>query len=137
MPHFLELLTSKKKRLKFDGMTAILTLTSEKGQDIYEQLPVILAAAEKGSVITKDGAFKILVQLAEEAALKQDMLPLLLEQLKISPSNQFPMYAELVQPVLEGPTKAACIELLKTRVNEMEKESKRKRIQKILKKLEV
>ena len=44
------------------------------------------------------------------------------------------MYAELALPIITDPNKKKFSEILQSRLNEVEKESKRKRLEKVIKK---
>jgi len=58
-----------------------------------------------------------------------------IDELKSCPTNQLPMYAENAMSVIDSKHKSQFVKLLASRLNEIEKESKRKRIEKVLKKL--
>ncbi len=60
---FVALLDSKNNRLQWGAMTAIQSITAENADIVYKALPKIMAAAEKGSAITRDNAIAILVRL--------------------------------------------------------------------------
>src|SRR5882757_9156301 len=57
------LLSSKNNRLQWGAMTALNIITAEEPKMIYSALPKIIAAADSGSVITKDHAVNILINL--------------------------------------------------------------------------
>ena len=131
---FLALLTSKNNRLQWGGMTALNCIAQVNPQEIYSHLPLIMQATEKGSVITRDQAVNILITLAGLDEYSENAMNLLLEQLRTCPVNQLPMYAERVLPVVSDTYKAAFVSTLSDRLPEVEKESKRKRIEKVLRK---
>ena len=91
---FVELLDHKNNRLQWGAMTAINTITLENPKVIYSALSKIIAAAGKGSVITKDYAVNILINLCSIKQYADSSFSLLIEQLLNSPINQLPMYAE-------------------------------------------
>uniref|UniRef100_UPI00262D5584 hypothetical protein n=1 Tax=Fluviicola sp. TaxID=1917219 RepID=UPI00262D5584 len=134
IPVFLKLLTSKNNRLQWGAMAALESVTAEKPEQIYESLPEIADAADKGSVITKDGAVNIFIKLCETPDFAEDSFPLLIEQLKKSPTNQLPMYAERALPIINNKNRLLFTTTLSTRLNEIEKESKRKRMEKVIQK---
>lgn len=117
-------------------MTAIDSITTECPDKIYKDINRILEASDKGSVITKDHAVGIVIKLAGIKAYANNCLELLLGQLQSCPPNQLPMYAENALPVIPVNYKNKFISLLHNRMDDMEKESKRKRIEKMIKKLE-
>lgn len=132
---FLELLNSKNNRLQWGGMTALACITPVVPGRIHSFIPSILDAAEKGSVITRDQAIHILIALASISDYTEDMLSLLAEQLLSCPVNQLAMYAERIQPVINESNKERFITILQERYYGLEKESRKKRIAKVIKKL--
>ena len=132
---FLALLENKNNRLVWGAMTALDCITSINPKEIYKTLPKILAAAGKGSVITKDHAVNILIKLAASKNFADNSLTLLLEQLKTCATNQLPMYAENATGIITDKYKKDFIKVLTSRLGDIEKESKQKRVQKVIKKL--
>jgi hypothetical protein len=66
---------------------------------VHDELPALVEAANRGSVIARDHVVRILALLmAEERFI--DVVPGYLAILDDAPDNQFPMYAELGAPVL-------------------------------------
>ena len=132
---FIGLLTSKNNRLQWGAMTALRAITTEKPDDIYAALPQLAAVTDAGSVITRDNYVGILIGLLSIKKYEDDAFPLLNEQLLGCPSNQLPMYAEQALPFLPESHKAIFIQSLSSRLGDFEKESKRKRVEQVLKKL--
>lgn len=131
---FIDLLEHKNNRLQWGAMTALDAITDEDPKRIYAALPAILRVAEAGSVITKDHAVNILIKLCANKTYQKSAFSLLLEQLNAAPSNQLPMYAERSLPVVNDGNKKPFIAALKARLDEFDKESKRKRVEKVIKK---
>jgi len=139
LPHlevFVDLLHSKNNRLQWGAMTALHQLTPLAPDRIYSVLPQLAQAADKGSVITRDHYVAILTQLCTVPAYAPDAFSLLNEQLLSCPANQLPMYAENALPVIHSLNKSVFIKTLSARLGDFEKESKRKRVEKVLKKTE-
>lgn len=132
---FIKLLESRNNRLVWGAMTALDAIASQRPKAINGALPRILAAAERGSDITRDRAVNILITLASIKQYAPKAFSLLMQQLQHSPANQLPMYAENALPLINESTKAAFVKLLGARLNDIEKESKRKRIEKVLTKV--
>jgi hypothetical protein len=132
---FLALLENKNNRLVWGAMTALDCITSINPKGIYKNLAKILAAAEHGSVITKDHGINILIKLAADKNFTDSSLTLLLDQLKTCATNQLPMYAENALPVITGKYKNDFIKVLTSRLNDIEKESKQLRVKKVIKKM--
>ena len=131
---FVGYLSSKNNRLQWGAMTALSSLVNVRSETIYNELTAILLAADDGSVITKDQAVNILIGLCAFEAFQENSFALLMEQLLKSPTNQIPMYAERALPIVNHERKAVMIETLTSRLNDIEKESKRKRVEKVIKK---
>jgi len=101
---------------------------------IYGSLSKIIAAADNGSVITKDHAVNILISLCSLKQYTENAFSLLIEQLLNSPTNQLPMYAEKAIPVINEKNKQLFVKALASRINDIGKETKRKRVEKVIKK---
>jgi len=131
---FIDLLDSRNNRLQWGAMTAINTITLENPKLIYGSLSKIIAAADNGSVITKDHAVNILISLCSLKQYTENAFSLLIEQLLNSPTNQLPMYAEKAIPVINEKNKQLFVKTLASRINDIGKETKRKRVEKVIKK---
>ena len=132
---FLGLLDHKNNRLQWGAMTALNSLTLEVSKAIYEALPKIIAAADKGSVITKDHAVNILIKLCSLETYTDDAFAILNAQLLLSPTNQLPMYAEKAIPIINTKNKIQFIQTVSSRLGEIEKETKRRRVENVIKKI--
>ena len=131
---FIDLLDHKNNRLQWGAMTAINSITLENPKVIYGSLSKIIAAADRGSVITKDYGVNILINLCSLKQYTGDAFSLLLEQLRNSPANQLPMYAERSMPIINEKNKQLFVRALTSRLDDIEKETKRKRVEKVIKK---
>jgi hypothetical protein len=131
----IELLDNKNNRLQWGAMTALNAITNEIPKIIYKALVKIIAVADKGSVITNDHCVRILIQLCVKKEYAKDTFPLLMERLRICPTNQLAMYAEHALPIINDKNKATFIKTLNARIPEIDKDSKRIRVEKIIKKL--
>ena len=132
---FIAHLDSKNNRLQWGAMTALGTITNERPKEIYAVLTTIVSVADKGSVITKDHAVNILIKLCAIEKYSDNAFALLIEQLLKSPTNQLPMYAERALPIVNDKNKDLFVKTLTTRLDDIEKETKRKRVEKVIKKL--
>lgn len=132
---FVALLDIKDNRMQWGAMTALNTIACEVPEVVFAAIPKLAAVADKGSVITRDNFVAILVKLSGIPTYADQTLPLLNEQMLNCPSNQLPMYAENTLPVISGAQKAAFVKTLTSRLGDFEKESKRKRVEKVLKRL--
>jgi len=132
---FIALLNNKNNRMVWGAMTAIDDITLQKSKEVYAALPKIIEAADKGSVISRDHCVGILIKLSSIKQYSQNAFSLLLEQLETCPANQLPMYAENTMPVINENNKNIFIKTLQSRLNEVEKETQQKRIDKVIKKI--
>ncbi|MGN7886164.1 hypothetical protein ACN9ML_02170 [Dyadobacter endophyticus] len=133
--HFAALLDSKDNRMQWGGMTALNAIAHEKPEIVFAFIPRLATVADKGSVITRDNFVAILIKLSGIPACLDQTLPLLNEQMLSCPPNQLPMYAENALPVMGGAHKSTFVRTLTSRLGDFEKESKRKRLEKVLKRL--
>ncbi len=127
--------THKNKRMIWGAFTAIQSFAHLKTKRIFNDLPELIKASNCDSVIAKDNLMKAMVKVAADKTFTDDVCVLLLEQLSASPNNQFPMYSELVLPVIIAKTKKQFRDVLEQRVSTLEKESQKNRILKVMKKL--
>lgn len=133
--YFIALLQHKDNRMQWGAMTALSTMANEIPQLLFDNLTVILKIADEGSVITRDHGVRILVSLSGDKKYAAITIPLLLEQILKSPNNQLPSYAEQALPVIDEDYKNQFRKILSDRLPDVEPESKRKRVEKVLKKL--
>ena len=131
----LPLLESKNNRLQWGAMTALGCIANEKPAEIFAVLGKIVDAADKGSVITRDHCVNILISLTALGTYREKTFPLLIEQLMTCPANQLPMYAENALPVIDAGLKDKFVKTLAGRLGQLEKESQRKRVEKVIRKL--
>ncbi len=132
---FLGLLSNKNNRLVWGAMTALDSIAAINPAGIYKHLSQIMDIADTGSVITKDHAVGILIKVASVKNYTDTAITLLLDQLKDCATNQLPMYAENALPVIGEKYKADFIKVLSSRLDDIEKETKRTRVEKVIKKL--
>ena len=98
------------------------------------QVTAIIAAADRGSVIAKDHCNSILVKLAR-AGHGARAVPILVERLKTAAPNQFPTYAEAIAPVLTPEQRPGFLAVLTQRLGQIAQDSKRKRVELLMRKL--
>jgi len=132
---FGELLESKNNRLVWGAMYALDSIASVNPSGINSILPEICKAIDKGSVITIDGGVSILAKLAAKEEFAETAFPLLIEQLKRCPAKQLPMYAEKSVQAINAANKNQFVDLIRERYSEMERDSQKKRLDKVLKML--
>lgn len=135
LAQFKNLLTSSDNRLVWGAMCAIDAIALAKPEAVFMIIPQIMAAVERGSVITRDHAVKALAKLSADERFTRTTMPLLLEQLRTCPVNQFPMYAEELEAATKPGAAKPIIAAVEARMAEMPTEAKRKRVEKVLRKL--
>lgn len=133
---FLDLLDNKDNRLQWGSMTALSAIAQKKPAELFEALGKIIDVADKGTVVTRDHAMKIMAQLAHVDAYNEDVVPLMIEQVLASPVNQLPMYAEFTAPVIHAAQVEEFTAAIRTRLVDLELEPKRKRLEKVLRNLQ-
>lgn len=132
---FISLLNSKNNRLQWGALTALHAITKEYYSLIIPYLDILQTKAMEGSVITRDNfmaILNILIKTKENQALTYPYLEI---QLLTCPNNQLPMYAEWIQANLDKTYADKVIQILNKRLPELEKESKKKRLLKVINKL--
>jgi len=133
---FIGLLASKEGRLVWGAMTALDAIVLERPQEVRRNLDAITLAAGGESVIARDHAVSILIKLVSIEPSSDEAFKLLLIQLKESPVNQLPMYSEMSTGIADKKRRLLLAKTLRTRVNSVDKESKKRRIEKAILKLE-
>lgn len=129
------LLGSNNNRLVWGSMTALDAVARFNPNGVHDLMREILTAAEGESVIARDHAVGILVKLASVREYRSEALAALLGQLRGSPVNQLPMYAEMSEQAFQETHKKDFSKVLRARSKEFKKESQKKRIDKVLKRL--
>ncbi len=133
--NFIDLLENKHNRIIWGAMHTLDCITLEDPKVIYTNLSKIMDAAEKGSVITKDHAVGILLKLCTIKQYAAHAFVLFIELIKDCPTNQLPMYAENAIGIIGAKNKQLFIKTLQTRLPEIEKETKLKRVEKVIRKI--
>lgn len=133
--NFLSLLNSKNNRLAWGAMTALDCIATTKPKDIFNHIDQIIKTANEGSVITRDHAVSMLIKLSKDTEIAPKIFPLFFDQLQKSPPNQLPMYAENSYRIIPNSLRKEFVEILKNRLPDMEKESKKKRVEKVIKRI--
>jgi hypothetical protein len=132
---FAGLLSNQNNRLQWGAMTALDAIAAFDPDLIAEHLDLIVAAASLGSVITNDHAMGILVKLAGTKKHAARAVPPLFRRLKVSPANQFGMYAEMCEPALDADARKEFLAILQSRLKSLPKVSQQKRIEKLIQKI--
>ena len=129
------LLESKNNRVAWGAMTALDSIAMERPETLHRMMPKIIASANKGSVISRDHAVSILTKLASRKEYSDDAVPKLLEQLRRSPNNQLPAYAEKAITIVDDKNRDRFLKVLRSRLSGIQGESKRRRLEKVIARL--
>ncbi|MEO9474275.1 MAG: hypothetical protein ABJG41_02030 [Cyclobacteriaceae bacterium] len=129
------LLNHKKNMVVWIAMSALSHITMFHPQRTFELLGNILQVMDGGSVITRDKGMVMLVGLYNETAYRQDVKPLIVEQILMAPDNQFGQYVEKWMKVILPEDVPVLIDTLEQRLPELTSPSHQKRAHKNLKKL--
>ena len=132
-PVFLEALGSGNNRQVWGAMQALDAVAEHRADALAAELPRIIAAADRGSVIAKDCCTSILVKLARSGHAAK-AVPILVERLREAADNQFPRYAEDTASVLTPETRPGFFAVLRQRLDALGQPAKRRRLEKLLEK---
>lgn len=135
-PHvdaFVALLGSSSNRLVWGALTALSSLALPAPQRIRPHLDAILDAADRGSVIAKDHANRILCALA--AAGDTEAPKLAIKRLRDAAPNQFVTYAEEIAAVIDDAHRSALLRAIDSRRKGVTGAAKLARLTKLEKRL--
>ena len=130
-PVFIAALKSRNNRTVWGAMTALDAVAERRAATLAAELPAIIEAADRGSVIAKDRCNSILIKLAR-AGFGDKAIPILVERLAHAAPNQFPSYAEDIAEVITPEARPGFLAVLTQRLGSIAQESKRKRVEKLL-----
>ena len=133
-PVFLEALGSHTNRQVWGAMQVLDSVAELRAEQIAAELPQIIAAADRGSVIAKDRCNSILTKLAR-AGYADKAVPILVDRLRTAAPNQFPTYAEAAASVVTPEAKPGLIATIRQRLGGITQRAKRDRMEKLLAKL--
>lgn len=132
---FVAILGNADNRMQWGAMTALDYIAMECPREIFISIRDIVKAAGKGSVITRDHCVNILIKLALIDKYYERAFPMLLEQLSACPTIQLPMYAENAVPVVNATNRDMFVSVLTSRLDELDKASRKKRVEKVIRKV--
>ncbi len=133
--NFGDILKSKNNRLVWGSMIALDTITLINPKEVYDLLPIIISTIDNGSVISIDHGVGIIAQLTSIEAYAETTFPLLIEQLKKCPAKQLPMYAEKSMIAINLANQNQFVDLIESRISEMDRDSQKQRLNKVISKL--
>ncbi|MCR9137962.1 MAG: hypothetical protein NXI27_18330 [Alphaproteobacteria bacterium] len=137
-PHtqsLLQLIHSRNNRMVWGALTALAQIARVDADPIAARLDEITAAADANSVIARDQLVQILIALAARPDMANDAKRRLFARLHTAAINQLPMYAEQTYAVLNPAEYAEFRAILSHRLAGDLPASKRRRIEKVARKL--
>jgi len=130
---FVELLRSKNNRLVWGAMAALACAAPLRPQPVFERLDAVIAAYEKGSVITVDNSISVFASLcAADAAYEERIMPLLVRHLQTCRAKEIPQHLERMVCCLRAANGRPAAEIVQARMGELT-ETQQKRARKALK----
>ncbi|MDQ3157373.1 MAG: hypothetical protein M3Q98_11705 [Actinomycetota bacterium] len=130
----LDSLSMARGRALWETMQEIFAVAPEHLEVLHADLPALIQAGGRGSVIARDHLVRILALLMADARFADDAIPVYLATLRDAPANQFPMYAELGAAVVPEAELNEFERLLVERLGQLS-EPKQRRVNAVLKNL--
>lgn len=127
-------LSSARGRALWETMQEVFASASGHLEVVHAELPALIEAGNRGSVIARDHLVRILALLMAESRFVDDAIPIYFSTLAEAPDNQFPMYAELGAPVVPEAELNEFERLLIERLARLS-EPKQRRVNAVLKRL--
>ncbi len=130
------LLINKNNRLVWGAVTALNTIVKFNPDGVYNLLDIIVKAVNQGSVITIDNGVGIFSQLAVYSKCEKESLVHLFNILNTCPIKQFPMYIEKSEKCINKNNVNRFINIIDQKYELLEKDTQKKRVSKVLKKIQ-
>lgn len=127
-------LATARGRALWETMQEIFAAAPGHLEIVHAELPALIRAGGRGSVIARDHLVRILALLMADSRFADDAIPIYLATLADAPDNQFPMYAELGAPVVPESELDEFERLLIERLGQLS-EPKQRRVNAVLRKL--
>ena len=132
---FITALSDKSNRIIWGSMTALGYIVPVRPEVLFNRLPEILAAYQKGSVITVDNSISVLAGLCKaDDSYRAAVFPILLDHLANCRAKEIPQHAERMAICIDSNNKEIFIKALEARMSELS-EAQNKRIVKLIKTL--
>ena len=129
---FITALSCKNNRLIWGSMKALAFTAPIKPETIYSRLPEILAAYQKGSVITVDNCISVLAHLCKAGVgYSKKILLVLLDHLAKCRAKEIPQHAERMAVCIDSGSKVAFVSVLLSRAGELT-EAQYKRVKRLI-----
>lgn len=137
-PHvgpFLEKIHRRNNRMVWGSLTALSEIAKIDAGTIFEAPGSIIAVADKGSVISRDQAIRILIALPAKPEFAGSAASHLFARLESAAVNQLPMYAERVHDAMNEAFHPRLHSVLSRRLMEGMAQSKRRRLERVIRRL--
>ena len=132
---FITALLSRNNRLVWGSMTALAYIAPLKPDLLFEHLPEIITAYEKGSVITVDNSMSVFAGICKaNSDYQAKIFPILLDHLANCRAKEIPQHAERIAVCVDSGNKEAFIRVIETRIGELT-ESQKSRVLKLIRRL--
>ena len=117
---FLKLLHSKNNRLVWGSMIALSTIAGIKAKELYPHHPEIMAAMDKGSVITQDNGVKTLALIASAGhSYQRSIFPYLLKHLATCRPKDVAQHSEKTLVAVTAANKGEFNKVLEKRLSHL------------------
>jgi hypothetical protein len=134
--NFIQLLRSMNNRLVWGAMTALAKIVSLNPEEAYNNLDIITRAYEKGSVITVDNSISVFAELAKvDKKYEKKIYPIIIGHLEKCRHKEVAQHAERAFVCINKNNSQKYKETLLKRMETLT-EAQKKRVEKLLKKLE-
>ncbi|MCL2149427.1 MAG: hypothetical protein FWH51_00635 [Dehalococcoidia bacterium] len=117
---FIAALSTKNNRVVWGSMAALAHIALIKPEVIFRRLSEVVAAYQKGSVITVDNAISVFAGLCKaNRAYQAVVFPILLSHLASCRVKEIPQHAERMAIGIDAGNREAFIEALEARMGEL------------------
>ncbi len=133
---FFTLLKSKNNRLVWGAMIALLAIASEKPDEIYAEIGVVLKAIHEGSVITVDNGISVISRVSSTREdYEKQLVPYLLKHLETCRPKEVGQHAEKSIIATNERNKEKFEAVLQQRLDDLTT-SQKARVNKVIKKMQ-
>jgi hypothetical protein len=117
---FLQLLHSRENRMVWGAMIALATIAGLQAPVIWAHVDEVIAAVDKGSLITVVWGVKALARVAGvDGAYRRRIFPELIRVLLTAIPRDVPMHAESILPALDDANRQQFVDALASRQGEL------------------
>jgi hypothetical protein len=133
---FTDILEQHNIKAKWNILILLSPLAPLNPHFFFQHLDLLASLAEGQSVIIRDHYVKILAALAQQEEYKSTAIPLLLDEVLKSPTNQLPSYAATTAAVIDKENRNRLKEIITIRLPDVaEYPAKTKKLKNLLQQL--